>query len=304
MARVHSVLGELSADELGVTFIHEHLYVKPSELPRHYPYTLDSIEKSVEEAARFKAAGGSTIVELSPLNFGRNTEALARISREANVNVLCVTGFHKQEHIPTWFYELNDNQIADVLRDEIERGIGTSCIKPCAVKIGTSFNQITSAEKRAIAICGAIARDYRLPLITHCDKGTMGIEQIELLSKAGVDPEAICLSHVDLTLDEDYIKRLCSLGAYISFDHVGRELETRDTRRISILSSLINAGFGDKVCLAGDMGKKDYFKSYGGQPGLDYIMTEFRQAALEHISEDDFMRMVTVNPQRVLSGHS
>ena len=74
MARVHSVLGELSADELGVTFIHEHLYVKPSELPRHYPYTLDSIEKSVEEAARFKAAGGSTIVELSPLNFGRNTE--------------------------------------------------------------------------------------------------------------------------------------------------------------------------------------------------------------------------------------
>ena len=52
------------------------------------------------------------------------------------------------------------------------------------------------------------------------------------------------------------------------------------------------------------MGKKDYFKSYGGQPGLDYIMTEFRQAALEHISEDDFMRMVTVNPQRVLSGHS
>lgn len=302
MRHVNTVLGSIAADDLGRTYIHEHLYVKPSELPKHYPYTLDNVDKSIEEASLFREAGGCSIVDLSPLNFGRNAEVLADIARASSVNVLCVTGFHKQEHLPTWFYELGDNQLYDVLSDEIEDGIGYSHIKPCAIKVGSSLGCITDAEKRAIKICGAIARDYGLPVITHCDKGTMGVEQIDLLVRSGVSPDAICLSHVDLTLDIEYLKRLCGMGAFISFDHVGRDLHDGDAHRIELLKELVEAGCGDKVCLAGDMGKKDYFKSYDGRPGLDYILTDFRKAALECISEAAFERMLVDNPKRVLSG--
>ena len=299
---VNTVLGPVSADALGATYIHEHLYVKPCELPEFYPYTLDNVEKSVEEAKAFKAAGGGTMVEMSPLNFGRNTEALRTISEQSGVNIVCITGFHKQAHIPQWFYELDDAAVSHVVIDEIEDGIGWSHVLPGAIKVGSSLDVITEAERRAIALCGIIAADFDLPVITHCDKGTMALEQIELLGAAGVSSQRICLSHVDLALDVEYLKRICDTGAFISFDHVGRDLEGHDHDRVEMLAELVRCGFGDKVCLAGDMGKKDYFASYGGKPGLDYILTMFREWACERISEDDFMRMVVDNPRHVLAG--
>lgn len=299
---VNTVLGPVATSDLGVTFIHEHLYVKPNELPRYYPSTLDNIDKSIEEAKSFKAAGGRTMVEMSPLNFGRNTEALRIIAREADINVVCITGFHKQEHLPKWFDELDDAEVSHVLIDEIEDGIGYSHVKPGAIKIGTSLNEITPSEHRSIRLCGTVARDFGLPMITHCDKGTMGLEQIKLLGEVGVSPERICLSHVDLALDVDYLKRICDTGAYISLDHVGRDLSSHDHERIDMLAELIRSGYGDHVCLAGDMGKKDYFRSYGGKPGLDYILTAFRGYALEKIGDAGFDRMVTDNPHHVLAG--
>lgn len=299
---VNTVLGPVATSDLGVTFIHEHLYVKPNELPRYYPSTLDNIDKSIEEAKSFKAAGGRTMVEMSPLNFGRNTEALRIIAREADINVVCITGFHKQEHLPKWFDELDDAEVSHVLIDEIEDGIGYSHVKPGAIKIGTSLNEITPSEHRSIRLCGTVARDFGLPMITHCDKGTMGLEQIKLLGEIGVSPERICLSHVDLALDVDYLKRICDTGAYISLDHVGRDLSSHDHERIDMLAELIRSGYGDHVCLAGDMGKKDYFRSYGGKPGLDYILTDFRRYALEKIGDAGFDRMVTDNPHHVLAG--
>lgn len=299
---VNTVLGPVATSDLGVTFIHEHLYVKPNELPRYYPSTLDNIDKSIEEAKSFKAAGGRTMVEMSPLNFGRNTEVLRIIAREADINVVCITGFHKQEHLPKWFDELDDAEVSHVLIDEIEDGIGYSHVKPGAIKIGTSLNEITPSEHRSIRLCGTVARDFGLPMITHCDKGTMGLEQIKLLGEIGVSPERICLSHVDLALDVDYLKRICDTGAYISLDHVGRDLSSHDHERIDMLAELIRSGYGDHVCLAGDMGKKDYFRSYGGKPGLDYILTDFRRYALEKIGDAGFDRMVTDNPHHVLAG--
>lgn len=299
---VNTVLGPVATSDLGVTFIHEHLYVKPNELPRYYPSTLDNIDKSIEEAKSFKAAGGRTMVEMSPLNFGRNTEVLRIIAREADINVVCITGFHKQEHLPKWFDELDDAEVSHVLIDEIEDGIGYSHVKPGAIKIGTSLNEITPSEHRSIRLCGTVARDFGLPMITHCDKGTMGLEQIKLLGEIGVSPERICLSNVDLALDVDYLKRICDTGAYISLDHVGRDLSSHDHERIDMLAELIRSGYGDHVCLAGDMGKKDYFRSYGGKPGLDYILTDFRRYALEKIGDAGFDRMVTDNPHHVLAG--
>lgn len=299
---VNTVLSPVATKDLGITYIHEHLYVKPNELPRYYPYTLDNIEKSIEEARAFRSAGGKTMVEMSPLNFGRNTEVLRIIAREADINVICITGLHKQEHMPKWFEELDDAEVSHVLIDEIEDGIGYSHVKPGAIKIGTSLNEITPSEHRSIRLCGAIARDFDLPMITHCDKGTMGLEQIGLLGKVGVRPDRICLSHVDLTLDVDYLKRICETGAFISFDHVGRELENHDHARIDMLAELVKSGFGDHICLAGDMGKKDYFRSYGGKPGLSYILTDFRKYALEKLDADEFDRMLVDNPRRVLAG--
>ncbi len=298
---VNTVLGPVDAAELGTTYIHEHLYVKPNELPAFYPYTLDDVDRGVEEIESFMAAGGSTIVELSPLNFGRNTEALKVMATRTGCHILCVTGLHKEEHLPTWFDKLSDDEIAGVVADEIEDGIGTHRIKPAAVKVGTSLNTITDRERRAIKICTRVAVEHHMPMITHCDKGTMALEQLALVEAEGMDPSHVCLSHVDLTLNAAYIAAICNTGAYVSLDHVGRDLDGRDHERASMIKELVEIGVGDRLCLAGDMGKKEYWPAYGGKPGLACILTDLKKELTACIGEEAFDAMVRANPQRLLN---
>lgn len=297
---VNTVLGPLAASDLGITYIHEHLYVRPSELPRYEPFTLDSIELSAREAASFHSAGGATIVDLAPLNFGRDPETLREIALRTGVNIVFVTGFHKDEFLPRWFFDLGDAAIAEVIVGEIEYGVGVSGGKPGAIKVGTSLNTIMPSECRSIGICASIARDLHVPMITHTDRGTMALEQLEAIRRCGVDLEHVCVSHADLSFDIGYLERICDTGAFLSFDHVGRSLADGDAECVSLLAGLVADGYGGRVCLAGDMGKKSYLPAYGGAPGLAYILQELRESLLEVMDETDFMRMVVENPQRVL----
>ena len=298
---INTVLGEIAPEELGTTYIHEHLYVAPDELERYYSYTLDIPAKSVEEARSFKDAGGKTIVDMTPLAYGRNPEALREISRAADINIICVTGFHKDLWLPRWFDQLSDSEVRSEITREIVDGIGYSKVHPGAIKIGTSLNEVTDRERRSISLVAPLAQEFKLPMITHCDKGTMGEEQIKLIRRAGMDLEHVCLSHTDLTVDVNYMKRLIDSGVSLSIDHIGRDLKGHDHERVAIISELVKSGYEDQLCLAGDMGKKDYFKAYGGKPGLSYILTDLRKYLLEEIDEKAFEKMVEDNPRRVLS---
>lgn len=295
-----TVKGLIPNDDLGITYIHEHVYVIPNELPKYEDYTLDDVDKSIEEVSSFKFAGGSTLVDLAPINYGRSPLLLKKISEETDVNIMFVTGFHKEEFMPKWLDELSEQEIYELLMHEINEGVTSARLLPAAMKIGTSLGKLTSIEKRVIKVAGKVQRDTGIPMITHCDAGTMGLEQLNLLESQGADLSRICLSHVDLTKDVDYISEICKRGAFVSFDHVGRELENHDRDRINLLVELIEKGYEDQICLAGDMGRKKYFLSYGGKPGLRYILTDFKEEILKYIPENVFLKLVSNNPRRAL----
>lgn len=296
-----TVRGEISKDSIGTTFIHEHLYVIPNDLPKYEDFTFDDIDRSIDEAIRFKNAGGQTIVDLTPINYGRNPQMLKKIAEIADINVMFVTGFHKEEFLPKWVEELTDDDIFEFLLYEINNGVSSAKLLPSAMKIGTSYNQVTALEERIIKICGRVQAATKIPMVTHCDKGTMGLEQLDLLKITGADLAKVCLSHVDLSNDLEYMKRICDTGASICFDHIGRDLINKDSQKIRTIVELIQDGYEDMICLSGDMGRKKYFKSYGGQPGLEYILTDFRTSLLDKIDEKTFNKMVKDNPQRILA---
>lgn len=295
-----TVRGEISKDAIGTSFIHEHLYVIPNALPKYEDFTFDDIDRSISEAILFKNAGGSTIVDLTPINYGRNPQMLKKISEAADINVMFVTGFHKEEFMPKWIENLTDQEIYDFLIYEIINGVSSARLLPSAMKIGTSYNQVTQLEERIIKIAGRVQAKTKIPIITHCDHGTMGLAQLDLLSLTGADLSHVCLSHVDLSNDVDYLKKICDTGASISFDHIGRNLDDGDRQEIQLLLELIYSGYEDFICLSGDMGRKKYFKAYNGTPGLDYILTDFKESLLEQIGENTFNKMVKENPQRIL----
>lgn len=297
---INTVKGTISSNDLGVTYIHDHLFVNPNPLPEYKDYIFDDVDKSIAEAIDFKNNGGSTIIDLTPINYGRNPIALQKISEGANINIGFVTGFHKEEFMPKWIDKMSDKQIFDFLVNEIENGVSSRHLLPVAMKAGTSFKQITKREKRILQIEGKVQRATHIPMITHCDKGTMAIEQVEILRDQGANLKHICLSHVDIPKNIDYIEKICDTGVNISFDHIGRELSTNDRDRIQMLCKLVEDGYVDHICLSGDMGRKSYFLSYKGKPGLRYIITTLKQSLVPLIGNDNFAKMVIDNPKRVL----
>ncbi|MFT8459928.1 MAG: aryldialkylphosphatase [Liquorilactobacillus ghanensis] len=297
---INSVCGKISNSSLGVTYIHEHLYVYPSEQLKYYDYTIDDIDRAIAEAISFKNAGGNTLVDLTPVNYGRSPMLLKKIAQAANINVLCITGFHKEEFQPKWLPEMSNQDIYDFLIHEILDGIGFDKIKPAAMKLGTSYNIVTESEKRIIDIEGNVQRDIHIPIVTHCDQGTMGIDQLRGLKAAGADLTHVCLSHVDLAEDVGYIESLVDMGASISFDHIGRHLVDHDALRVKMLTKLVKDGYENQICLAGDMGRKKYYLAYGGKPGLKYILTDLKAELLPCIGKDAYKKMISTNPQKIL----
>lgn len=297
---IRTVRGNIDGKNLGNTLIHEHIYVKPNELFNYYDYTLDNPDKMIEELNFFKKAKGRSIVDLTPINYGRNPIALFNIAKKTSVNLMFVTGFHKEKFMPKWLDKMTDDEIYTFLKREVLEGVTEKNLLPVAMKFGTSKNEITAKEKRIIEIEAKVHRDTKIPFITHCDKGTMGIQQIKLLEKFGVNLEKVCLSHVDLTMDYSYILEIVKTGASISFDHVGRDPYYEDFNKIKILSKLIQAGYIDKINISGDMGRKKYLKSYKGKPGLDYILTDFRKNFIKEIDEKSFDKILIENPRRFL----
>ncbi|HBF37720.1 MAG TPA: aryldialkylphosphatase [Firmicutes bacterium] len=300
-----TVDGLVEGSTLGITYVHEHLMVKPqSDEPRFADYTLQDEEASTRETDSFRAAGGGTIVEMTPLYYGRNIEAYRRIAHRTGVTVICCTGFHKQEFLPPWFKEKNDTELYELLLDEITNGMDGTGVRPGVIKLGTSLNEITPDEERSIRLAARAHQETGIPISSHCDKGTMGMEQLKRLENLGVDPADVLLCHIDSKLDSAYAIELCREGASICIDHVGRELADHDKTRVKMILALLEAGYIDHVTLSGDMGKVNYLKAYGGKPGFSYILTDLKQELLRSITQKEFFQIMVENPRRIFTGHS
>lgn len=297
---VNTVLGKLSANELGITSYHEHLGMKPGTDSRFIDSVFDDPAMLIPEVNDFFAAGGKTLVEMSPLNFGRNVKAYREIALKTSVNIICSTGFHKQEFLPDWIEKKDDESIEEILLKEITSGIDSTNIKAGVVKIGTSFNEITKQEQKIIKICCKVQKRCGVPISTHSDKGTMVEDQCHLFEKFDANPSKVIIGHADIINGFSILKNICAIGFNVGIDHIGRHLEDFDSTRITLIKELIDAGFIDQICIAGDFGKKGYLKSYGGRPGLAYIPGQFRESLRQHsFEEDEINKILVENPKRI-----
>ena len=64
-------------------------------------------------------------------------------------------------------------------------------------------------EEKAIRVAARAQRELGLPISTHCDKGTMGLEQAEILKSLGVDLSRVLLCHIDSRMDIEYAMKRC-----------------------------------------------------------------------------------------------
>lgn len=305
VATVMTVRGEVNAEDLGVVDYHEHLvFDAPPWLLREDPdFRLDDAAKSAAELKTWVAAGGRTLVEMSAIDFGRNAAEVQRVAEMVpEAHIIAITGFNKPRFCDTSVWHIpEDDHIRRCVRD-IEVGIDDTGVRAGIMKGGTDYNTFTERDQKLMRVAGKVHLETGVPIITHTEAGTMGYEQVEFLGEMGVDARRVCLSHMDRNPDFWEHARIARTGAYLGYDCPGKTKYGPDELRINVLRRLVEAGLGDRILLGNDLGRPSYWRSYGGGPGLDFVLTRFIPRLRDEGFDQSVIEDLLINnPRRFLA---
>jgi predicted metal-dependent phosphotriesterase family hydrolase len=311
---VRTVLGDISPAEVGFAHCHEHTFIMPGKSCQlNSDLLLDDVEKTTAELTQFHAAGGCTVVDAQPIGPERAPKLQKTASQRSGVNIIATTGLHR-----ACFYEENHfrfsdsvDALADRFVGEITDGMseyrgaevsGTTDIRAGLLKFATEYHLIDDQMRRVAEAVATAHRRTGAPIITHAERGTCAMEQIELMQAAGVDPSAMMISHVDRNPDIYLHRDIAAAGAYLVYDGISRTKYFPDSTIAELITRMVEAGFGRRILLAMDMGPRTMWRNYGGGPGMDYLALKFlpklRQAGL---TEEQIDMLTTDNPAAALA---
>jgi len=342
--KLKTVCGELSRNQLGTVTTHEHVLLDLTAFYQELPVKgiddpatqkvemwnlgilsrdcyalkdnllLDNEAVAIEELNYFKEAGGDTVVDASLPGIGRDPKALARISKATGLNIVMGTGFYVGETHPEYLDRMSDEEIAQLMVDELETGVDGVC----AGYIGEiGISEIFDDKERRVLRAAAIAsKKTGAAINVHINPWTTnGIEAADILLDAGVAPEKICISHIDVENREEYIYALLKKGVYVEFDNFGKEYYIRrevrnsgyglfvhDTDRVTLLKKMIDDGYLRQILLSCDLCLKNLMHRYGGW-GYDHVLTNIVPMMQdEGITDEQIAIMLKENPADWLCG--
>lgn len=296
-----TVLGWVASNELGVMQPHEHLAARP---PAPYDsdddFILDDEYAMVAEVDEFLAAGGKTLVEATPRDYGRDLPALARIARRTGANIIACTGRHKDIYSGAGVATLTVDDLVEEFSSDVV--VGVEGIRCGAIKVATSLDGATDGERKVLLAAAATSRALGVPITTHLESGRAGLEQARTLVDAGAPVERVVIGHIDMHLDRTDLDQILELGVSIQFDQIGHPTRHTDVERANLLARLLHDGLADRICLASDLGKRSYLRNTGGTPGLRHVQESFLPLLTERGVTSEQIEQITVRtPARVFA---
>lgn len=302
MRTVMTVTGPIEPSQLGVTYAHEHLLGGPpdwSPEQQDRDLTMLSVEAALKELEIFRLAGGQAIVEMSPSDYNRRPEQLRDLSVTTGVHILMTTGLHKDAYSHPLTAEATIDELASSFTKDVVRGVGETGVRAGVVKAATSLNAITAGEQKVLRAAALTHLATGVPISTHTQNGTMGLEQLAILKSLGVNLSRVAIGHVDRKLEYDYHKTMLDTGAYLIYDQISKEKYVPDRDRVALLVRLVAEGYGDQIMLAGDFGRASYWTANGGGPGLTYILWRFVPWLIsEGMTREAIHAMLVGNPAK------
>ncbi len=278
MPSVMTVTGPITPTQLGITYSHEHLLGSPPDwsADKHdHDLTMLSMQAAQDELALFKLAGGQAIVEMSPPDYHRQPERLRELAVQTGIHIIMTSGLHKDGYSHPLTEAASVEELAERFTREVAEGVGEAGVRAGVVKAATSLNTILPGEEKVLRAAARAHLATGVPISTHTQNGTMGLEQLAILREEGVDLRRVAIGHVDRKLEYDYHKAMLDQGAYLIYDQISKEKYVPDRDRVALLIRLVAEGYGGQLLLAGDFGRASYWTSNGGGPGLTYILWRF-----------------------------
>jgi phosphotriesterase-related protein len=340
MTQVMTVRGPVDPQDLGVTLMHEHLFIdlghlwdppvqewqkalvdaEPTLATRgllqvdsyvsRRNLTLDDLELTVAELGPFHELGGGTIVDLTTTGIKPAPASLREVSERSGVHIVSGCGYYTGATHPPEVGALSEPELLDHLLDEIENGLGGTGVRPGIIgEIGTSA-PIKPDEEKVLRVAAAAQKRAGLAINVHVAIfGRQALRALEVLEAAGADLGRVVVSHLDELIDLDHHRAVLRTGAHVEYDCFGSETyydnsgqaEPSDRERVDALITLLDEGWSNRLVISHDICTKIQLLRYGGF-GYGHILRSIVPRLMRRGVDEGTIRTLLVdNPMRLLA---
>lgn len=312
MARIQTITGEIDTADLGFTLMHEHILIANWSMRVAYTDWVDAkkvIAYATEEAKLVKQRGVSTLVDLTPINLGRDIDVMRAVAEAAEIHVIAATGLYYNEE--PWMGGWEADRIAELLVRDIERGIQGTPAKAGIIKCATDHDGVTPLNEKLLRAAARAHRATGVPISTHTNPAAdTGPAQQRVFEDEGVDLARVVIGHTGDTNDLGYIERVLSKGSYIGMDRFGIDNPLGTDARVKTIVELADRGHADKMVLSHDAcchidfappdvieaGLRTIFKNWHFRHVPDDVVPALRAGGVKQAQVD---QMTTGNPRAI-----
>jgi phosphotriesterase-related protein len=276
---VTTTAGDIDAVEAGLILPHEHIFTDlrgPDKPGYGEADPADVIRVMKPLLLEAKKAGVNTIVECTTIGVGRNVRVISRLAGETGLNIVVPTGVYGRANFaPKKYAEMTEDQLAQWMMREIMIGIEGTGVRAGFIKTAASEKELREMEAKFLRASARAALQTGVAIASHTTAGTVARTQVDLVQALKLPADRFIWVHAQAEPNLEFHQELARRGVYIELDSVGSS-DQEDEKIITIIRSLLDAGFGDRVLISHDAGWYNPGQSNGGkQRGFAALTTSF-----------------------------
>ncbi len=262
MPQLNTARGEIDTADLGVTLMHEHVFVLSPEIHHNHPEVWgDESKREADAVARLnelKSRGVDSIVDLTVIGLGRYIPRIARIAAQTDLNIVVATGVYTYNDVPMYFHFSGPETplgepMVDMFVGDIEQGIAGTDLKAAILKCATDEPGVTPGVERVLRAVAQAHRRTGAPISTHTHAATRrGLEQQAIFAEEGVDLSRVVIGHCGDTTDLGYLEELIAAGSYIGMDRFGVDVFLSTEERVNTVAAMCERGHAEAMVLSHD----------------------------------------------------
>src|SRR5215472_8206892 len=201
MPYVPTTAGQTNTEELGVVFMHEHVFIRTEAFQWGWPgfggwYADTELAAAHERLSQLHRTGVDTILDMTVPGLGRDPALVARAAEGTGLKVMFATGYYTYDNLPFPFHYRGPGKILDgddrllesLFERDVTEGIGDTGFRAAVLKIVTDEQGMTEdVERLAVAVANVAGRTG-VPVCTHAHAPSRrGLDQQRILTERGVD---------------------------------------------------------------------------------------------------------------------
>lgn len=310
MPQVETALGPIDVEQLGMCLMHEHIVVANWSMRQNYQdyYAAETeIPKAAAALKRAADLGVRSIVDLTPINLGRDVHAIRRVAEATGVNVVVATGFYwtEEPQMHTWATD----KLAGYMVRDIREGILGTGTKAGIIKCATDHPGVDAFNKKLLQAAAVAHRQTGVPISTHTTvANTSARDQVAAFREFGVDLGRVVIGHLGDSTDLGYLQEILDSGAFIGMDRFGLEALLPTDDRVRTVASLCAKGYAEQMvishdsCSFQDFFAGSYIEKFAPNWCYEHVPRDVLPALrAAGVGEREIDSMMVGNPRRLFS---